>query len=303
MQMMENFDDLFSPQPVSQPTPKEPLTDKEVWIAKKQQEREAVYHQIDEAVSSMASDGGLFQAYLDVQARFDRYSVANAILIADQMPEATRLADFDTWKASGAYVKRGETGISILEPGREYRREDGSVGVSYNVKKVFDISQTNAPARPAPAQRDDRTLLKAILNEPPCKIEVRDELPDDRNVAYIPEEANQAILVRRGLDAHTIFRGLAQELCRAYLEKNEVACASPDFAVYSAAYLLCKRNGVPVDSFSFQRMPKAYQDMDPQALRRELGAIREVAGEVTLTMSRFFEAQQRSQKSRDSGAR
>ena len=132
---------------------------------------------------------------------------------------------------------------------------------------------------------------------------MRDELPDDRNVAYIPEEANQAILVRRGLDAHTIFRGLAQELCRAYLEKNEVACASPDFAVYSAAYLLCKRNGVPVDSFSFQRMPKAYQDMDPQALRRELGAIREVAGEVTLTMSRFFEAQQRSQKSRDSGAR
>ena len=30
----------------------------------------------------MGMDGGVFQAYLDVQARFDLYSVSNAILIA-----------------------------------------------------------------------------------------------------------------------------------------------------------------------------------------------------------------------------
>lgn len=145
--------------------------------------------------------------------------------------------------------------------------------------------------------------MKALLNDPPCKIELRDELPDGRNVAYIPDEENRAILVRRGLDAPVIFRGLAQELCRAYLEENEWGCANPDFAVYSAAYLLCKRHGVPVDSFSFQRMPEVYKNMDPQELQKELGAIRKVAGEVALTMSRFFDAQQRSQKNRDSGAR
>lgn len=303
MQMTQNYDDLFGPQPVSQPVPQGPALDKEAWAAKKQQEREAVYHRIDEMVSTMSGDGGLFQTYLDVQARFDLYSVANAILIADQMPAATRLADFDSWKANGIYVKQGAKSISILEPGKEYRREDGSVGVSYNVKKVFDFSQTNAPARPAPARRDERTLLKSLLYEPPCKIELRDEVPNSRNVTYVPDEENRAILVRRGLDAPVIFRGLAQELCRAYLEKNEWVCTNPDFAVYSAAYLLCKRHGVPVDSFSFQRMPEAYRDMDPQELRKELGAIRKVAGEVTLTMSRFFEAQQRNQKSRDSGAR
>lgn len=296
MQTMETFDDLFT-------TPSTPQEDKTAWAARKQQEREDLYAQIDEAVSTMAGDGGAYQTYLDVQARFDRYSVANAILIANQMPEATRLADFDSWKAGGAYVQRGESGISILEPGREYRREDGSVGVSYNVKKVFDISQTNAQ-RPAPkAPPDDRQLLKALLNDPPCKIEVRDELPDGRNVTYFSGEENPVILVRRGLDAHTIFRGLAQELARAYLEKKGKSCVSPDFTVYSAAYLLCRRNGVPVDSFSFQRMPKAYQGMDPQALRKELRAIREVAGEVTASMDRFFDAQQRSRKSRDSGAR
>ena len=295
MQTMENFDDLFT-------TPSTPQEDKAAWAARKQQEREDLYAQIDEAVSTMAGDGPLFQTYLDVQARFDRYSVVNAVLIANQMPEATRLADFDSWKASGAYVQRGESGISILEPGREYRRDDGSVGVSYNIKKVFDISQTNAQ-RPAPkVSPDDRQLLKALLHDPPCKVEVRDEVPGGRNVAYIPDEANRAILVRRGLDAHTIFRGLAQELARAYLDKNEKACVNPDFVAYSAAYLLCRRSGVPVDSFSFQRMPEVYRGMDPQALRKELGAIREAAGEVTVTMNRFFEVQ-RSQKAHSGGAR
>lgn len=291
---MQNFDDLFT-------VPSTPEEDKPAWIAHKQQEREAVYAQIDEAISTMASDGPRFQTYLDVQARFDRYSVANAVLIASQMPEATRLGDFDAWKASGAYVKRGAVGLSILEPGKEYRREDGSVGVSYNVKKVFDISQTNAQ-RPAPKTLpDDRSLLKALIHEPPCKVEVRDEVPDGRNVVYLPEE--KTILVRRGLDAHTIFRGLAQELARVHLEKGGKDCASPDFAVYAASYLLCQRNGVPVDSFSFQRMPAAYKEMDPQDLRKELGIIREVAGDVTASMNRFFEVQQRSQKNREPGAR
>jgi len=291
---MQNFDDLFT-------TPSTPQEDKAAWAARKQQERETLYAQIDEAVSTMASDGGRFQVYLDVQARFDRYSVANAVLIANQMPEATRLADFDAWRSNGTYVKRGAVGLSILEPGREYRREDGSVGVSYNIKKVFDISQTNAQ-RPTPKTLpDDRTLLKALIHEPPCKVEVRDEVPDGRNVVYLPEE--KTILVRRGLDAHTIFRGLAQELARVHLEKGGKDCASPDFVVYSAAYLLCQRNGVPVDSFSFQRMPAAYREMEPQSLRKELGIIREVAGEITSDMNRFFESQQRKQKARSDGAR
>ena len=296
MQKFENFDDLFT-------VPSTPEEDKSAWIARKQQEREAVYAQIDEAVSTMASDGPRFQTYLDVQARFDRYSVANAVLIASQMPEATRLGDFDAWKASGAYVKRGAVGLSILEPGKEYRREDGSVGVSYNVKKVFDISQTNAQRPNKKTLPDDRQLLRALLNDPPCKIEVTDEVPDGRKVAYIPDEKNGAILVRQGLDAHTIFRGLAQELSRVHLDRSGQQSASPDFAVYAASYLLCRRNGVPVDSFSFQRMPAAYKEMDPQGLRKELGIIREVAGDVTASMNRFFEVQQRSQKNRDPGAR
>ena len=158
---MANFDDIFNTPSTQEKQTFAPF-DKDAWAAKKQQERESAYELIDNTAMEIVGNGEIFQAYLDVQARFDRYSVGNALLITAQSPEATRLADFDTWKSGGVYVKRGEDGIVILEPGKEYEREDGSVGVSYDVKKVFDISQTNSRQRVAPTvTRDERLLLKA----------------------------------------------------------------------------------------------------------------------------------------------
>lgn len=296
---MPNFDDLFTPQSAQQ---EETPFDKEAWAAKKQAEREGVYAMIDNYVHDMGMDGGVFQAYLDVQARFDLYSVSNAILIAAQYPEATKLADFDTWKASGVYVKRGEDAITILEPGKEFKKDDGSVGVSYNVKKVFDISQTKADQQPTPAvARDERLLLKALMNNAPCRFSISNELPEGVNVAY--HARDNMIYVRQGLDAPTIFRGLAQELARAHMDKGGIVCESPDFAAYSVSYLLCKRNGVSVEGFSFDRMPECYTLMDAKAVRAEVGVMRDVAGSITTDMNRLFAAQEKAQKNRDSGAR
>ena len=181
---MANFDDIFNT-PSAQENQTFAPFDKEAWAAKKQQERESAYELIDNTAIEIVGNGEIFQSYLDVQARFDRYSVGNALLITAQSPEATRLADFDTWKREGVYVRRGEDGISILEPGKEYEREDGSVGVSYDVKKVFDISQTNSRQRVAPTvTRDERLLLKALINNAPCKMSITAELPEHMNVAY-----------------------------------------------------------------------------------------------------------------------
>ena len=90
-----------------------------------------------------------FQSYLDVQARFDRYSVGNAVLITAEKADATQLSDFKGWKNNGVFIKKGESGIVLLEPGEEYTRTD-AVGVSYNSKKVFDISRRPQRPRTAP---------------------------------------------------------------------------------------------------------------------------------------------------------
>ncbi len=296
---MENYDDIFNG---TTDRRDDGQFDKEAWAAKKQAERDGVYAMIDQYATDMSGEGGLFQAYLDVQARFDRYSVSNAILIAAQCPEATKLADFDTWKASGVYVKRGADAITILEPGKEYEKDDGSVGVSYNVKKVFDISQTRAEQRPTPAvARDGRLLLKALMNNAPCRFAISNELPEGVNVAYHGKD--NIIRVRQGLDAPTLFRGIAQELARARMDKGGYECRNPDFVAYSASYMLCKRNGVSVEGFSFDRLPESYALMDAKALRAEAGVMRDVAGSITADMNRLFAAQEKAQKNRKDGAR
>lgn len=297
---MENYDDLFTGQSAQGG---ETPFDKDAWAARKQAEREGVYAMIDRYVHDMGVDGGVFQAYLDVQARFDLYSVNNAILLAAQCPEATKLADFDSWKDRGVYVKRGEDAIALLEPGKEYTRtDDGSTGVFCDVKKVFDISQTKAEQRPAPTvTRDGRLLLKALMNNAPCRFSISNELPEGVNMAYRPQE--NTIYVRQGLDAPILFRGLAQELARARMDKGGVTCESPDFTAYCVSYLLCRRSGVSVEGFSFATVPESYAMMDSKAFRAELGVMRDVSGSITADMNRLFAAQERAQKDRASGAR
>lgn len=302
---MPNYDDLFSSQPGPQG---DGSFDKEAWAAKKQAERDQVYSLIDAYVHDMGNLGKLtydhaFQTYLDVQARFDRYSVSNAVLIAAQYPEATRLADFDAWKDSGVYVRRGAEAITILEPGKEYTRQgDGSTGVFYDPKKVFDISQTNSPQRAAlTVNRDERLLLKALMSNAPCRFQISNELPEGVNVFY--HSNNNVILVRQGLDAATIFRGVAQELAAAHMNKGGYKCKSPDFVAYSVSYMLCQRNGVSVEGFSFEIMPEEYGMMEPKEIRAELGVMRDVAGTITADMNRLFAAQEKAQKNRDGGAR
>ena len=70
----------------------------------------------------------------------------------------------------------------------------------------------------------------------------------------------------RGWTPPTIFRGLAQELARAHMDRDGITCDSPDFTAYSVSYMLCRRNGVPVEGFSFERLPESYAGMDTRAL-------------------------------------
>lgn len=62
-------------------------------------------------------DGEAFRGFLDVQARFDRYSATNALLIYAQNDEATRLRDFDGWKERGIYVRKTKQAFPFLKPG------------------------------------------------------------------------------------------------------------------------------------------------------------------------------------------
>lgn len=294
---MSNYDDIFRQEQGQRESQSDQPFDKEAWAQKKQEQRETVYTMIDETAVAVSQDGSKFQGYLDVQSHFDRYSVSNALLILAQRPEATRIADFDTWKEQGAYIRKKETGFYIIEPGDEYQHEDGTTGISYNPKKMFDIAQTGSiRKRETPAYPDERTRIKALMDHAPVPMRASDTLPSGVNALYQPD--TREIQVRRGMSAGDIFRALAQELAHAEMDKGDGSYNRNEnaFHAYCASYMLCKQYGVETGGYyHFEGAPQELAAMEPQEIRAELSVVKEAAGEISGRMGRFLN-QQRQQK-------
>ena len=241
---MTEFDEIFDEQETEEvPEVKEAQTySKEDWRKQKDENRAQAFDMLEQATVALGT-AGMLQQYLDVQSRFDRYSVSNALLIAHQKPDATRIADAKTWQNSGAYIKKGEKALSILEPGREYTRQDGTKGVNYDAKKVFDIAQTTAePPERKTRQQDDRKLVRALVKTSPVPVEISNDLPQNENAVYASPQ--KKIFVRQGMSGSDIFRALSKEIAHARLDKDGATRAGNAFTAECVSYLLCKRNGV-----------------------------------------------------------
>lgn len=261
--------------------------DKEQWAAQKQAERKEAYELIDNTCSEMAVNGDSFRQYLDVQGRFDRYSVANAVLVSAQMPEATQLKDCGKWKQSRVYVNKDAQKITILEPSKEYLRDDGTKAVSYNAKAVYDISETSAKDRQEAAEpKSMRELVSAMIDASPVPFQPVDdlELP-----AYYDSE-QQTIFIRTGLNEEQLFVSMSKEVAAAVYDfkYNESRNAS-EFKAYCVAYMVSSRYGVDTRGFNFDRLPKEYAEMETQDFKSELGSMRDVLGEVQSEMYKSME--------------
>lgn len=283
--MSQNFDDILTNTQEQQNSQHKGATlepyDKDAYIEKKQAEREAAFHKADVAAERAASSADSYAAYLNVQARFNRYSVNNALLIADQMPDATRLATFEEWQAEGVRIEKGAESLMLLAPSKEFEREDGSVGASFNVKKVFDISQTNAVRRQPEIHRDQRLVMKALVSNPPCRLAVEDSrVPANSAAFYNPTE--KTIFVRHGLGFDEMFRALARELAFAHLDNGgDFSRNNCEFKAKSIAYLVCARNHIAPEAVAF---PSSYSNQEAKVIKAELNQIRDVANTMHNTM-------------------
>ena len=225
---------------------KQPQLSPDEWKEKKQAEKEAVYQMIDDTATSVVQDGEKFRAFLDTQARLDRYSAANALLIYNQYPQATQLKDFNDWAEEKVSINKGAKSISILEP-VEYARDDGSTGISYNVKKVFDVSQTKGKQSPAPSvNRDPQALVAVMIDTSPVNVEVANELPHPNMGAFYDNE-KQTLFVKKDIrDSVALCQCVAQELGHAQLSINSDAYSRRDmgYQAMCVGYMLCKKYGV-----------------------------------------------------------
>ena len=283
---MNNFDDIFEPAPQSEEF------DKEAWAAKKKAERDDTYYLADATAEDVCADSKKFREYLDVQAKFRQYSATNALLILAFNKDASKLGDKDFWRDQGVYIKRQEFNrpIKIIESNGEYTRDDGSIGVSYNIKRVYDISQTTArPRTQQPVSYDERALLNALIYKRPVPILSVDERPGGAGAVYDHEQ--KAIFVCRGLSAEELFCGVSKALAQAELAMtgNEYTPDNASFKAHCVSYILGKEFGVDVSGYAFDTPAEVLRTDDPQEIRAELSEIRDTAFDISARMARSLE--------------
>ena len=306
---MNNFDDLFEQRPQAEAAPQKQKSQKERpkrqwWQVKEEKHRKEAYATLDKIFGEFSEGTGSMEAYLDVQSRFPFHSARNALLIEAKCPHAERIHDEKGWKDMGVTVLEEEKRlpIIILEPGKAYRREDGSVGQNFYAKEVYDISQTTARDKARPqVSYDDRLLLKGLIASSPVPIRAVEELPQGRGAVYDPEQ--NAILVKKGMDAPDIFRCVSLEVANVQLAQSHEGYSreAEGYKAYAVSYMLCQRYGVDVKGYDISRLDGVLQGQDPReevpaALTDMRDTFKEMNGRMARAMGLTRASRQKEQE-------
>ena len=306
---MNNFDDLFEQRPQAEAVPQKQESQKERpkrqwWQVKEEKHRKEAYATLDKIFGEFSEGTGSMEAYLDVQSRYPFHSARNALLIEAKCPHAERIHDEKGWKDMGVTVLEEEKRlpIIILEPGKAYRREDGSVGQNFYAKEVYDISQTTARDEAQPqVSYDDRLLLKGLIASSPVPIRAVEELPQGRGAVYDPEQ--NAILVKKGMDAPDIFRCVSLEAANVQLAQSHEGYSreAEGYKAYAVSYMLCQRYGVDVKGYDISRLDGVLQGQDPReevpaALTDMRDTFKEMNGRIARAMGLTRDSKQKEQE-------
>ena len=234
-----------------------------------------------EAVEQLRSGEG-WQRWLGVRRHFHTYSLHNQLLIALQMPEATRVAGFVAWLRLGYAVRKGEVGIYIwapCRPSRKKMREWREAGadpateprVFFRMVKVFDRSQVQPlpdfPGGPvaleppiAPLAGDGLTVLFEPLREVASSIGVSvviGEVPAGAGGYYRPEAKQIGLQpISTEISPNQLVKTLIHELAHALvrLDRREddpaLTYAEEEVVVECVAFTVCSGLGFDVGGFS-----------------------------------------------------
>ncbi len=267
---------------------------KDDWIKQRNENRALAYEMLESATEEL-NNPDTVMAYLDIQSKFDRYSVSNALLVAYQYPEATRLYDSKTWQKNHVFINKGETGIIILEPGKEYTRDDGKKVTPYNAKKVFDISQTNArPRQYIRRTPDEKTLVKMLIRTSPVDVFISNEMSENINASYRPNE--KKIVVRQGLEGDELVRALSKEIAFAILDKGDFNRENLEFKAQAISYIVTSRIGFEPEPIT--ELSDKFSNLDAKEKRAELSQARDHANTIANTVKKALEPKNKEHSDR-----
>ena len=108
--MYMDLTDMISGGTEEQQIPEQKLT-KEEYAAKKQQEREEVWAEVDSQAQGVFQDGEKLKGFLDFMAECNTQRTPNLLLIYGQHPDFKVVRSYERWREEHRSVKAGEHGI------------------------------------------------------------------------------------------------------------------------------------------------------------------------------------------------
>src|SRR5712692_7915095 len=213
---------------------------------------------LEQAIGAIQDSDG-FRRYLDMQARFHKYSFNNFVLILSQRSDATLVAGYNTWLKLHRYVRRGEQGIRIVVPMRRKLNEEDTPEESrlfFGTGVVFDIKQTdgeplpevNVPVLAGESGGGLMDAMLALAGREGVQVRLnRGELPRTAMGAYSPQEKTVRLAAA---PMRQMTKTLAHELAHHYAGIDASTEANETIAE-ATAYVVCAHFGLDTGERSF----------------------------------------------------
>ena len=266
-----------------------------------------------------------FKKVLEAMSKFHHYSANNVLLIAMQMPEATRVASYTTWKTKfNRQVMRGQKGLSIIAPapvkerrerevvdsrtgspvlGADGKRKTEEVEVTiprFKVEKVFDLSQTTGEPLPeldVPELTGDakhfRMFQDALTEVSPVPIRFADI---DSGAKGYYHTVDKEIVIQKGMSESQTLKTLVHEVSHARLHDRDAMKAEgvaksaqqKELEAESIAYTVMFHYHMDTSGYSIPYLASWSGSQDTKQLKACMDTIRRTAGEIIEEMESFM---------------
>jgi hypothetical protein len=263
-------------------------------------------------VGSLVS-GDDWRRFLNFQAQLHDYSANNVMLIFAQHgrayeegrvpePAPTFIAGFETWRALGRSVERGQHGYAILAPMRGTRREardsEGNVRAlargdrpnagetdtpvlrGFTVATVFDASQTSGkalPSAPRPhllkgeAPRGLGAAVKELIESHGFAVDTVAGSEHLQGANGRTDLTAMTVLVRADMDDAAMVKTLIHEAAHVLLHQNppgrNLQRPLKEVEAESVAYVVASVHGMSTDDYSFPYVAGWAREDSDKAIR------------------------------------
>lgn len=266
-----------------------------------------------------------FRKVLEAMSKFHHYSANNVLLIAMQMPEATRVASYTTWKTKfNRQVMRGQKGLSIIAPAPVKERREREVIDSrtgspvlgadgkpkteevevtiprFKVEKVFDLSQTTGDPLPeldvAELTGDAahyQMFMDALTAISPVPIRFADI---DSGAKGYYHTIDKEIVIQKGMSESQTLKTLVHEVSHARLHDRDAMKAEgvaksaqqKELEAESIAYTVMFHYHMDTSGYSIPYLASWSGSQDTKQLKACMDTIRRTAGEIIEEMDTFM---------------